>query len=300
MHVFPQSVLELIPQVEAYLDQATQFDDQTPVRLKEAIRYSLLAGGKRLRPVLLLLCYRLGKTDSDDCLRAALPAAAALEMIHTYSLIHDDLPAMDDDDLRRGRPTCHIQFDEATAILAGDGLLTLAFETLATGLNEPALISACCRELAIASGVAGMVGGQQADLEAESCPESLRTLDQLRGIHRRKTGALIRSACRMGGILAKVTPEQLQSFTTYGEAIGLAFQIADDLLDETGTTENMGKRVAKDQNREKMTYPGLMGLENSRQLAKQLVESAIDALRIFPGQTAALEWLARYSIERDR
>jgi geranylgeranyl diphosphate synthase type II len=211
-----------------------------PARLAEAMRYSLLGGGKRLRPVLCLLAAEACGGDWD----AAMPSACALEMVHTYSLIHDDLPSMDDDDLRRGRPTCHKAFDEATAILAGDGLLTLAFETIVRHTRPPEAAAGCVRALAEGAGPSGMVAGQMADLEAEGRDDP--TVGALEAIHVRKTGALLRASLRMGGIVAGADAARLQALTSYGHAVGLAFQIVDDLLDVTGDEAKMGKRVNKD------------------------------------------------------
>lgn len=294
MHPFPFDVDKLRSTVETALEKATQLSSSCPVKLQKAMQYSLLAGGKQLRPILTLL-------SSQACggsIETAMPAACALEMVHTYSLIHDDLPAMDDDDLRRGQPTNHIQFDEATAILAGDALLTLAFEVLTTQIENPLLASKAVLELAQAAGANGMVAGQQADLEAESNTDL--TIDNLISIHRLKTGKLITCAVRMGAILAQASSEQLDAMTKYGNAVGLAFQIADDLLDETGTVEKMGKGVQKDQSHDKLTYPALLGLDESKAQAQQLIDSAISALSIFNDHAKPLEALARYAIERDR
>ncbi|MCG6154333.1 polyprenyl synthetase family protein [Rubinisphaera margarita] len=295
MHLFPDPVSELLEQIERALDQSTQLPADCPDRLRESMRYSLLAGGKRLRPVLTLLACRTCGTDPLQ----AMPAAIALEMVHTYSLIHDDLPAMDDDALRRGRPTNHVQFGEATAILAGDGLLTHAFYTITSGLGDSRHAAACCRELAEAAGATGMVGGQQADLEAETAAPGALGFADLLEIHRRKTGCLIRCALRMGAIVADASERQFAALTKYGEAIGLAFQIADDVLDRTGTQEKMGKQVAKDDSHSKLTFPALLGLDESRARAEQLVADAIAALDIFENETTALRSLARYSIVRD-
>ena len=308
--------------IEEALEQSLPELTGFPPRLRESMRYSLLAGGKRLRPLLVLLAARSCGGDPS----AALPAAVALEMIHCYSLIHDDLPAMDDDDLRRGRPTNHRQFDEATAILAGDGLLTRAFETLVCEIPNPVLAVACCRELARAAGIQGMVGGQQADLEAEkrhliptaaagfqeNALHSVNStgtplidtaepeLQQLMSIHRRKTGALITCGVRMGAILAEAAPEQLDALSRYGDAIGLAFQITDDILDCVGTVETVGKGVGKDAGRDKLTYPGLLGLVPSQQQAERLIEQAVASLDIFDDRAAALRRLAEAILHRDR
>ncbi|MCA9025968.1 MAG: polyprenyl synthetase family protein [Planctomycetaceae bacterium] len=298
--------------VEDCLRVRLESSPDCPDRLREAMAYSLMAGGKRLRPLLVLMaCEACGGE-----IEAAMPAACAIEMVHTYSLIHDDLPAMDDDDERRGKPTNHIQFDEATAILAGDALLTLAFEILATELSSAEVAAACCADLAGAAGMCGMVGGQMADLLAESGegrdsdrkisphpspPSPLnRQLSTLENIHRRKTGRLLCSALTMGGRIAGANPQTLRSLTTYGEAIGLAFQIADDLLDVCGDSETMGKRVRKDTNAGKLTYPALLGEAESRLRAEQLVCDACQAVAIFGSRGQRLEAMAHYIIARDR
>lgn len=259
----------------------------------QSMTYSVVAGGKRVRPLLTLLaCEACGGT-----LEAALPAACAIELIHTYSLIHDDLPAMDDDDLRRGMPTNHKKFGEATAILAGDALLTRAFEILARDVLPAGVAAACCVELASAAGAEGMVGGQQADLEAET--EPLRSLEQLEAIHRRKTGRLLSAALLIGGRIAQTSPQNLRSLQIYGESIGLAFQIADDLLDVVGDVGKMGKGVRKDADLNKLTYPSLLGIEESRRRAGLLIDCACEAVATLGPQTSTLQGLARYIIERD-
>ncbi len=265
-----------------------------PPRLAEAMAYSLLAGGKRLRPVLALMAAEACGADPD----AALPAACALEMVHTYSLIHDDLPAMDDDDLRRGRPTCHKAFDEATAILAGDGLLTLAFEVVARHTRPAAAALACVRELAEAAGPAGMVGGQMADLEGEQSPDI--NVEGLESIHRRKTGALLRAPLRMGALVAGAPEAELAALDAYGRALGLAFQVVDDLLDVEGDAEKMGKRTQKDAGLGKWTYPGLLGVEGSRRKAEALAQEAVAALEPLGGRADRLRDLAWQLLERDR
>jgi geranylgeranyl diphosphate synthase, type II len=263
-----------------------------PPRLREAMRYSVFAGGKRLRPLLVLLANEacLGAAD------AAMPAAAAVEMIHTYSLIHDDLPAMDDDDLRRGLPTCHRKFDEATAILAGDALLTLAFEAVSEMQPSP-VAARCVKELAKAAGAVGMVGGQVDDLHADAGPG---TLEWLESLHERKTGALLRASLRMGGIAAGASLEQLDALTDYGRQIGLAFQIVDDLLDVEGDAVKLGKDVRKDEAAGKLTYPGLLGVEESRRRAWELMDAARAALAPFGPAGVQLARLAQYIVERDR
>jgi len=263
-----------------------------PPRLREAMRYSIFAGGKRLRPLLVLLA-------NEACLGAAdvaMPAASAVEMVHTYSLIHDDLPAMDDDDLRRGLPTCHKKFDEATAILAGDALLTLAFETVAEMQPSP-VAARCVKELSKAAGAVGMVGGQVDDLHANAGPG---TLEWLESLHERKTGALLRASLRMGGIAAGASADQLEALTEYGRHVGLAFQIIDDLLDVEGDAAALGKGVKKDEAAGKLTYPGLLGVEESRRRAWELVDSARAALAPFGPAGVQLARLAQYIVERDR
>jgi geranylgeranyl diphosphate synthase type II len=264
----------------------------TPPVLAEAMRYSLMAGGKRLRPV-LCLAFADAIAQQSTTLRMAEDAACALEYIHTYSLIHDDLPAMDDDDLRRGRPTSHKVFGEAIAILAGDALLTEAFTLVASG-TEPARI-ALCRELAVAAGAAGMVGGQVLDI-AEDRPAQM---DYLTRMHGMKTGALVRASCRMGVLAAGGSPEQLRLADTYGEAVGLAFQIADDILDVTGDTKLMGKPVGADAAAGRYTYPAVIGLEASWVLAERMVAEAVAAVEPIEGPVGPLGALARYMVERN-
>ena len=232
------------PEIEAALREYSCLPAGCPDHLREAIRYSLLAPGKRLRPMLVLMA-------AEACggsLSAAMPAACAVEMIHAYSLIHDDLPAMDDDDLRRGRPTCHKVFGEAMAILAGDGLLSLAFQVLAEGIRPPTVAAACCAALAEASGPCQLVGGQADDIAADRAgleTDAIRDREHLESIHARKTGAMIRVSLRLGGMTAGAAPEPLQALDEYGRRLGLAFQITDDLLDVRSTEESMGKRVRK-------------------------------------------------------
>ena len=280
--------------VEFGLKAALQLGEACPSLLRESMTYSVVAGGKRLRPLLVLLACEACGGDVE----AAMPAAVAIELIHTYSLIHDDLPAMDDDDLRRGQPTNHMMFGEATAILAGDGLLTKAFELLAGLETKPSIALACCQELASAAGAEGMVGGQQADLEAET--GGIASAEHLESIHRRKTGRLICAALRMGGRIADTTAARLAALTRYGDDIGLAFQIADDLLDLSSTPEALGKGVQKDAGRNKLTYPGLLGVDESRRRAETLSDDAIEALRGVEIRSRSLEALARYVVLRDR
>jgi len=262
-----------------------------PERLREACRYSLLGPGKRLRPVLCLMaCETLGGDR-----RLAIPFAIALEMIHCYSLIHDDLPAMDDDDLRRGRPTSHVQFDEATAILAGDALQCLAFETLLRAeLPSERLIEAC-RLLSQAAGAEGMVAGQMDDLWAEKHGGDAALLAS---IHARKTGAMIRASVELGVVAAGGTTKDQDIMAAYGESIGIAFQIADDLLDVESSLENTGKRTGKDQERGKLTYPAIHGIAASREKAERFVAQAEEVLSVYGSKAAPLQQLARYIIDR--
>lgn len=258
-----------------------------PKSLLDAVRYSLFAGGKRLRPALALGAAEI--VSGDDA--PALPVACALEMIHTYSLIHDDLPAMDDDDLRRGKPTCHKVYGEATAILAGDALLTMAFDAASeTGTTE------IIRALARAAGAGGMVGGQQMDLDGEG---QQLDLDSLQRIHGAKTGALIEVSLRCGAISAGASSEQVDALARYGVHLGLAFQITDDILDVTGAEAVIGKPVGSDASRNKSTYPALLGLDVSRHRAEEAVASALASLAIFGDEAENLRNLARFVADRD-
>lgn len=259
--------------VEKLLDEFIPPGTQPPQSLHQAMRYSVMAGGKRIRPILALASYEYcggSETRSD---RAIEYAMAALEMIHTYSLIHDDLPCMDDDDLRRGQPTCHKKFDEATAVLAGDALHDIAFALMArTGSTEVVV------ELANAIGTTGMIGGQIADVEAEGRDISK---EEITKIHSWKTGSLIRSSVRIGAILAGADKSTLNSLSIYGEKIGLAFQIIDDILDIEGSQELMGKKVGADTLKRKATYPGVVGLKQARIDADRLIDEAINNLNSF-------------------
>ena len=262
-------------------------------RLFEAIRYSLFAGGKRLRPFLVL-----SGADLFEVPRAwSVNTAAAIEMVHTYSLVHDDLPAMDDDDLRRGKPTCHIAFDEATAILVGDSLLTLAFEAVTTPAGHPdaAVRAEIACALAQAAGADGMAGGQAIDLAAES---RTLTLDEVIRLQRLKTGALFGFSCEAGAILAREDGAARAALRDYAACIGLAFQIADDLLDHEGSEADLGKAVGKDAAAGKATFVGLLGAEEARWRAEALVDDAIAALGAFDEKAAPLRAVARYIVER--
>jgi len=279
-------------EVDSALAACIQFGPGCPEHLQQAMEHSLLGPGKRLRPLLVLLA-----TEACGSLRSrAMPAACAVEMVHAYSLIHDDLPAMDDDDLRRGRPSCHAAFGEATAILAGDALLARAFEIIVGELQPAAVAVACCQELSKAAGATMLVGGQQDDLAAEF---SSGGLDQLESIHARKTGALIQTSLRLGGLIAEQGDEPLQALTTYGTKLGLAFQIVDDLLDADGNQTTVGKRTGKDAGRGKLTFPGLLDVEESRRRAVELINQACQALAPFGSNAEGLEALARYVAERN-
>ncbi|MEW6388602.1 MAG: polyprenyl synthetase family protein [Thermodesulfobacteriota bacterium] len=264
-------------------------------RVVEAMHYSLFAGGKRLRPILCLAAAEAVGGDGGE----VLPVACALEMIHTYSLIHDDLPAMDDDDLRRGQPTCHKQFDEATAILAGDGLLTEAFRIAAEGAfqreGREAVWLEVIQLLAAAAGYQGMVGGQMLDLQAEGREVTLKELET---IHRAKTGALLTAAVRSGALLGGGTRAEVTLLTGYGEKFGLAFQITDDLLDIEGDAAEMGKTPGMDAQRRKATYPALLGREKAREWAGHLIEEAVAELAPLGLPAEPLREIGRYLLVR--
>jgi len=278
--------------VEALLLSRTEeVASHVPPRLLESMRYSLMAGGKRLRPV-LCLSFAEAVLKQSTVSRVVEDSACALEFIHTYSLVHDDLPAMDDDDLRRGRPTNHKVYGEAIAILTGDSLLTDAFSLVAGG-PEP-VRAALCRELAAGSGSWGMVGGQVLDI-ADDRPAHI---DYLTRMHRLKTGALIRAACRMGVLSAGGDEDALRRADIYGEAVGLAFQIADDVLDVTGDESSLGKPVGADAAAGRFTFPAVLGLEESKQLAARKVAEAIAAVQPLEPGDGPLAALARYSVER--
>lgn len=282
--------------IDRFLFQRIPKDSVPAPSLFEAMRYSLEAGGKRLRPILMLAAWEACTASTDPYPDVLLRVACALEMIHTYSLIHDDLPAMDNDDLRRGRPTNHRVFGEATAILAGDALLTEAFALLAAGESgDPHTLLQVIRQIAEASGGLGMAGGQALDLQAagkEISPQELETL------HRHKTGCLIHVACVVGGELASGNREQLAALDRYGQAVGLAFQIADDILDVEGGTEELGKTAGADAAHGKKTYPSVVGLPASKQKAQALVAEATGALRSFGESANPLRAIASYIVER--
>ena len=263
-----------------------------PPRLAEAMRYSALAPGKRFRPYLVVKsCELAGGTFAD-----ALPPAGAIECIHAFSLVHDDLPAMDDDDLRRGRPTNHVVYGEAMAILAGDALLALAIELVARHVSDPARAGRIAAELARGTGWQGMIGGQVADIEGQNEPLDL---NRVRYIHEHKTAALIAAACRVGAIAGGADAQTIERLGTYGESVGLAFQIADDLLDVTSSAGVLGKAVGKDAVAGKQTYPGCVGLEASRRAGLAAVEAAVSALAPFGHRAGELEELARFCVRRE-
>ncbi|MCE9631327.1 MAG: polyprenyl synthetase family protein [Planctomycetia bacterium] len=293
--------------IEPRLEAAFRLPDDAPERLADAMRYATLAPGKRLRPALALwaaqACGR-PETDATSLWTAAAPAAIAVEMIHAYSLVHDDLPAMDDDDLRRGRPTCHRAYDEATAILCGDALQALAFEVLAAGMPAAAAGRACL-VLARAAGAEALVGGQVDDLAAERGWMSLRPTtadDQIAWmdrINRRKTGALFLAALELGGLAAAADTAQQAALASFGRAFGIAFQIADDVLDAEGTEAAMGKRVGKDADRGKITYPTVAGIAAARERARDLAAQAVAAVEPLGKPAAELAALARWIVARD-
>jgi geranylgeranyl diphosphate synthase, type II len=277
--------------VDRLLDKYTPSALEEPATLHEAMRYSLMAGGKRIRPILCLATYEHCLGSAQLTGESVQYAMAALEMVHTYSLIHDDLPCMDDDDLRRGMPTCHKKYGEAIAVLAGDGLHVVAFELMArTGSLQAVL------ELAEAVGTTGMLGGQVADLEAEGKAQVSRA--EVVNIHKRKTGALIRASVRIGAVLAGAGAQELNRLTSYGDKIGLAFQIIDDILDIEGDEKNLGKKVGSDSKNQKATYPAAVGIEQARTEATRLID---EALAVFEGHDDnVLKFLARYIGQREK
>jgi geranylgeranyl diphosphate synthase type II len=282
-------------EINAALERLWDDTEPFPTPLIQAMRYSLEAGGKRLRPMLCFAASEaVGGSDAD-----VMPAACALELIHTYSLIHDDLPAMDDDDLRRGKPTCHKAFDEATAILAGDGLLTAAFEVLAsagrTRGSDPLKWLEVSYLIARAAGCTGMVQGQMMDLSVEG---KAITLEELETLQQLKTGALIEISVKAGALLGGGTPQEVAALAAYGQHIGLAFQLADDILNVEGKPEIIGKPVGSDQAHHKITGPSLIGLEQAKARALELVDSALEELEVFDMRGQPLAALARYIIER--
>ncbi len=279
--------------IERALDRYLPKEKARPATIHRAMRYSLFAGGKRLRPILCL-------SAAEACggsIEAALPLACAMECIHTYSLVHDDLPSMDNDDFRRGRPTCHKVFGDGIAVLAGDALLTVAFEIIAHATptrrySMPVLL----REVAVAAGSRKLIAGQVADLEAEG-KKSNRA--DLRYIHENKTAAILTTSARLGAMSANVDAKMLSAITRFGRALGLAFQVIDDILDVTQTTEKLGKSAGKDVAAQKATYPAVIGLEKSRAEAKRLTRNAHDALSLFGEKARTLRELANYLLERE-
>lgn len=320
---------KLKPPIELALAQACDFGGGCPRRLGEAMRYAVLAPGKRLRPILVLMAAEACvsvlsgeegtaselETRTQAAWQTAMPGAVAVEMIHAYSLIHDDLPAMDDDDLRRGRPTVHIEFDEATAILAGDALQAEAFAHLVLNIADPQRAADAVRILSIAAGASRLVGGQSDDLMSEADlsggrkrtvrgddtvalddPESLLT--QLESIHRRKTGALFSASLELGATLVGADEDSKDALRRYASHLGLAFQVVDDYLDFTADTQTLGKRTGKDAGRGKLTYPGLLGVEAAKQKAAGLIESAKQEALFFEAGSTRLVALADYVLER--
>jgi len=283
-----------LPAINELLEQLVAEQSGIPDDLRTAMVYTLSAPGKRIRSMLVLWCCELvsGRENSN-----ARIAAAAVEMVHTYSLVHDDLPAMDDDDLRRGRPTCHKAFDEATAILTGDALLTLAFELLAERIDDAAVAIALVRELAQAAGAAGMIAGQVADLKAENTEGNLESLEY---IHIHKTAKMFGCAAVMGGLCGHADREQLDALARYGLKIGLGFQIADDILDVSASSEQLGKTAGKDLKAAKCTYPALLGIERSKALERQLADEAIAALESFGPGADVLRQLAFALLDREK
>jgi geranylgeranyl diphosphate synthase, type II len=279
--------------VDAALDRLTPPESAHPETIHRAMRYSLFAGGKRIRPILCLQ----GAEAVADAPPGAIEAGCALEMIHTYSLIHDDLPALDNDDFRRGKPTCHKVFGEAMAILAGDSLFTLAMQTLVSipGLSAGQMVE-LVRELSFASGtVDGMIGGQVTDLEGEKQTPTPELLDL---IHRAKTGALLRASVRMGGVCAGANAGQLQALSAYGEHVGLAFQIVDDILDVEESSESLGKTAGKDATQGKITFPAVYGIEDSRRMANDECAKAHTALEEFGDRAVRLHQIADLIVHR--
>jgi geranylgeranyl diphosphate synthase, type II len=292
---YPRFLIERSHQIDEALDRLLPAADQKPESIHQAMRYSIFAGGKRLRPA---LCLEAGRVSGAEELEL-IPVACALEMLHTYSLVHDDLPALDNDDLRRGQLTVHKKFNEAIAILAGDALLTRAFQVL-SGLDGAVPFSekrlTAMREIACAIGtVNGMIGGQVADLEAEGERVSAELLQY---IHSSKTGALIRASIRAGVVMGNASESQTAALTAYGTRIGLAFQIVDDILDRVSSREVLGKTPGKDCSKEKATYPALFGLDESRRKARELMVEALRALQLFGPEADHLRELGRFFVER--
>lgn len=287
-----QYMEKMRPPIEQTLAGLLPHPEKSPAVLHEAMRYSVLGSGKRLRPVLFLLCAQTcGLPEPEP---GSLAAACSLELAHTYSLIHDDLPAMDNDDLRRGRLTCHKAYGEAIAILAGDALLTLSFEVLAAH-TPPARAGAACLLFAQALGHTGMVGGQVLDMESNATDG---TMEQLQAIHRWKTGCLLSVSCQLGGLYAGADAEQMRALKQYGETLGLLFQITDDILDVESTSAELGKTAGKDKAQNKLTYPALVGVDAARQLARDAAVNAKAALKPFGKEASLARLLADFLVER--
>jgi geranylgeranyl diphosphate synthase type II len=280
-------------EIDRALDRFLPKESAPPATLHKAMRYSLFAGGKRLRPILCLAAAEAcGGTRAG-----AMPLACALECIHTYSLVHDDLPSMDNDDFRRGRATCHKVFGDGVAILAGDALLTIAFEIVAQAKGSRRHdVRELLRELSVAAGSRRLIAGQVADLEAEG---KIVTRAQLRYIHQNKTAAILTSSVRLGAMSANATEKQLSAMTEFGRALGLAFQVIDDILDVTQTSEKLGKSAGKDAAAHKATYPAVIGLDKSRAEAQRLTKKAHGALESFGHKAGRLHELANYLLQRD-
>jgi geranylgeranyl diphosphate synthase type II len=282
--------------IEAALERLLPPADTPPATIHQAMRYSVFAGGKRIRPMLCLEASRIFSIPGASPTNAASDAGCAIEFIHTYSLIHDDLPALDNDDLRRGKPTCHKQFNEATAILAGDALLTLAFETLSKMPASPERCVQVIREVSSAAGTRdGMVGGQVADIEAERKPVTAKSLSY---IHRSKTAALIRGSVIAGTICGGGNSEDVERMRRFGDNIGWAFQVVDDILDVEESSAALGKTAGKDQAQQKATYPALFGLEKSREFATELATKALDELKTYGDRASRLRELAEFLVLR--
>ena len=293
-----QRLEECRRKIDALLDEWLPKEDELPSLLHQAMRYSVLAGGKRLRPFLVIESCRVVGGDEEK----ALPAACAVEVLHTYTLVHDDLPSMDNDDFRRGKPTCHKVFGEGMAVLCGDALQTLAFEWLATKLPEKGVPSdvalKCVAVLAHTSGSKWLVGGQALDITEQAKGYSDRSPEKVLLIHERKTSALMRACCVIGGLIGNATEAQIEALSDYGYWLGLAFQITDDILDEIGDPEKLGKSVGKDKQQKKLTYPMVFGIERSRELAAEAAERAVEALSVFGEEANLLRSLAEHVLER--
>ncbi len=291
---FTALLAEKVRIVNETLDRLLADQQGLPDDLRRALVYTLSAPGKRIRSALVLWCCELiaGRENAN-----ARMAAAAVEMVHTYSLVHDDLPAMDDDDLRRGRPTCHKAFDEATAILTGDALLTFAFEVLARRIDDPTVAVQLISELAQAAGPAGMISGQMADLKAENTAGSTEVLEY---IHTNKTAKMFRCAALMGALCGGADPRQSEALGCYGLKIGLGFQIADDILDVSASSEQLGKTAGKDVRAAKCTYPAVVGIERARELEHRLAREAVAVLEPFGRRAHVLRQLVTALLNRDK